>query len=378
MSPSTIALLVVTLIALAITSIQTLLAIMFRRRGRFFESGPRFRRADSFVSILKPVCGLDDELEQNLVSFTRIQHVQHEVVLSVADPRDPALDVIARVRQAHPTAPFRLVIGGDPHFEEGNRKVARLIAAARVAKGDILFISDSNVRIEPDDLARTLEAFDDPQSGCVSNLFTAAGATTFGARIETLHLLGFVVPGCAIAAAAEIPCVVGKSMAITREALGAIGGFERFARVLAEDQAIGLAVKQAGFRVALSPVVIRNIVVQRTVRRALDRQIRWNKIRYAFSHSTYLSEFLVNPLPLALPLALLHPAIPVSVALIRIGQMALLGLAMQSRLTWRELLLVPVQDMLQFGAQWIPYFDDTVTWRGYTMRIGHNTELAAA
>jgi len=270
------------------------------------------------------------------------------------------------------------VIGGEPRFEERNRKVARLIAAARAAKGDILLISDSNVRVEPDDLVRTLAAFDDPVTGCVSNLFTAAGATTIGARIETLHLLGFVVPGCTLAAAASIPCVVGKSMAITREALDAIGGFERFANVLAEDQAIGLAVKEAGFNVALSPVVVRNVVVQRTVRRALDRQIRWNKIRHAFSRSTYLSELLLNPLPFAVPLALLHPAIPLSVALIRITQMALLGRAMKSQLTWRDLLLVPLQDLLQFGAQWIPCFDDTVTWRGYTLRIGPNTELVAA
>jgi len=98
MSPSSIALLVITVIALLLTSVQTLVALVFRRRGRFFGSGPRFRRADSFISILKPVCGLDDELEQNLVSFTGIRHVDYEVVLSVADPRDPALDVIARVR----------------------------------------------------------------------------------------------------------------------------------------------------------------------------------------------------------------------------------------------------------------------------------------
>jgi ceramide glucosyltransferase len=376
MNLTSLALLFVTIVALTITSVQTVLTLLFRRRGRFFVPGPRFRRADSFVSILKPVCGLDDELRQNLESFTRIRGVDYEVIVSVADADDPALEVVERVRLAHPGTPFRVVIGGDARLEDGNRKVARLIAAARRAKGDILLISDSNVRIEPDDLLQTLESFDDPHVGVVLNLFTAANARSFGARVETLHLLGFVVPGCVIAAFGGVPCVVGKSMAITREALGAIGGFEKFANVLAEDQAIGLAVREAGFRVALSPVVVRNVVVKRTLRRALDRQIRWNKIRYAFSKPAYASEFLVNPLPFAI--LTLQPSVMIAAALIRIAQMALLGFATDAPLTWRELALVPLQDLLQFGAQFVPYFDDTVTWRGYEMRIGPNTELLAA
>jgi glycosyl transferase family 21 len=106
--------------------------------------------------------------------------------------------------------------------------------------------------------------------GCVSNLFVASGAQNFGGVIESLHLLTFVAPGAALAAAAGVPCVVGKSMAISRRA---IGGFEAFRHVLAEDQAIGVATKNAGVEVVVSPVVVRNVVVRRTIRRALGRQI---------------------------------------------------------------------------------------------------------
>ena len=100
MNLTSLALLFITIVALTITSLQTLLTLLFRRRGRFFVPGPRFRRADSFVSILKPVCGLDDELQENLESFTRIRGLDYEVVVSVADPRDPALEVVERVRRA--------------------------------------------------------------------------------------------------------------------------------------------------------------------------------------------------------------------------------------------------------------------------------------
>ncbi len=107
-------------------------------------------------------------------------------------------------------------------------------------------ISDSNVRVVPDDVADTIAAFADPSVGCVSNVFTGAGASSFGASIESLHLLGFVVPGAVLAASAGVPCVVGKSMAITRHALAAIGGFESCLRVQAEDKANGMGGRRAG------------------------------------------------------------------------------------------------------------------------------------
>ena len=302
------------------------------------------------------------------------------MICSVADRNDPALAVLERVRFAHPFAPFRVVLGGDPRLERSNRKVARLVAAEREARGNIIVISDSNVRVEPDDLARTVKAFSDPAVGCVSNLFVGDGARSLGAKIESLHLLSFVVAGNVIAEFAGVPCVVGKSMAITRDALCAIGGFAAFTNVLAEDQAIGLAVTEAGYDVALSPVVVKNVVVRRTLRRALDRQIRWNKIRYAMSKGCFTAELLVFPLPLAILAALAGLLagmtgallLPLAALALRLAQVALLARATGARVS---LPLVPLLDLLQFGAQFVPYFDDTVTWRGYTARIGPNTVL---
>jgi ceramide glucosyltransferase len=366
-----IAMTILSAIGILITSFQSILTAIFRRRSR---PAPFFRPA---VSILKPLCGLEDDLEGNLASFAQLTGVDYEVLLSVADAADPAVAVVQRVLARFPRAPFRLIIGGDPRLESGNRKVARLIAAAPHARGDVFFISDANVRVETGDVAETIAAFVNPRVGCVSNLFTGAGATSFGASMESLHLLSFVVPGNVIAAFAKVPCVVGKSMAIRREVLTAIGGFEPFAGVLAEDQAIGLAVRRAGYDVVLSPLVVRNIVVKRTLRRALDRQIRWNKIRYAFSRVTYSAEFLVNPVPFALLAAVLGA--PISIALLiaatRIAQVALLAVATEAPLRIRELSLVPLLDLLQFSTQFVPYLDDRVTWRGYTARLGPNTVL---
>ena len=386
------------IIGIVLTTIEVISVAILRRSPRPFAAGPRERAldgstslpADSMptVSILKPLCGLDDELEANLESFARIEGVQHELIFSVADPNDPALAVLARIRARYPAAPIRVVTGGVLAPEPKNRKVERLIAAARESRGEILLIADSNVRIEPGDVARTIAHFADPRVGCVSNIFCGEGARSFGARIEAMHLLTFVAPGAALAALFDVPCVVGKSMALRRTTLEAIGGFERFIRILAEDQAIAVAVRRAGWRIALSPVVVRNVVVRRSLRTALARQVRGNKIRYSFSRFEYLAEILVNPLPLAI-LAALASAIAApelsaetttlaaTTALLRVGQAAtladLLGYARR-----RDALLAPLQDLLQFWTQFAPLLSNRVEWRGAEVRLGRGTELRGA
>jgi ceramide glucosyltransferase len=366
------------LVGTVLTTVQTLLARRFRRNARPFDPGLPSRQA-GFISILKPVCGLDDELEENLRSFVRLDGVDHEVIVSAETADDPALAIVERVIRKHPDAPFRVIVDGGTRGAVVNRKVERLIAAARIARGDVLLISDSNVRVSPADVAQTLDVLRDPAVGCVSNLFVGSGARTLGATLESLHLLSFVVPGSVLAAAVRKPCVVGKSMALTRRALQAIGGFEAFRSVLAEDQAIGLAVEEAGLEVRLSPVVVRNVIVARSVRRALDRQIRWNKIRYAFSRPLYSAEVLLNPLPFAIAAAALDMGtmllVPAAVAAARVLQLALVNRATGAEMTRVQLAWAPLLDMLMLYAWVIPFLSNQVDWRGYRARIGRHTEM---
>ena len=380
-----------------LTTVQTGLVVRFLRRRRPFEAGRLGPAASASrpavsttmsprVSILKPLSGLDDGLEENLASFAALTGVSHEIVLSVAREEDPAVAVARRVMARFPGAPIHLVVGGGAPALLSNPKVERLVAAARVARGEILFVSDSNIRIAPCDVLHSLAAFDDPSVGCVSNVFTGLHARSFGAVIESLHLLTFVLPGTVLADSGGVACVVGKSMALTRAAHDAIGGFAAFADVLAEDQAIGCAVKAAGYRIALSSVVVRNVSVNRPLGRALDRQARWGKIRYSFSKLTYTSEFLLNPLPISLlacggaalgPSGL--PPLPFAAAgailLLRLAQGFVLARATRSDLTAGQLLLLPLKDVLQLATQLVPYVSREVDWQGHRARLGPGTLL---
>jgi ceramide glucosyltransferase len=267
-----------------------------------------------------------------------------------------------------------------------NPKVERLIAASRVARGDIFFISDANIRVSPQDIAQTISAFDDPSVGGVSNLFVAEGAQTFGAALESLYLITFVIPGCVLARAAGATCAVGKSMAITRGVCDRIGGFESFAGLLAEDQAIALAVRSAGLRWTLSLNIVRNVIVTRTLSQALARQIRWGKIRYSFSRAVYTAEFLANPVPLVLlamgASASLTPqwfeyvlAFSAALILLRCLEARLLSRAAGAEASRKYILLAPLQDIMQFGIQFVPFFSKEVNWRDHRARLGRGTVM---
>ena len=183
-----------------------------------------------------------------------------------------------------------------------------------------------------------------------------------------------------------MPCVVGKSMAISRRALDAIGGFAAFVDVLAEDQAIGCAVRDAGLKVALSPVVVRNVTTHRPLGRALARQARWGKIRFAFSKLTYTGELLLNPFPIALlacaaaallaPRALTPAALLAGVLLLlRLAQGFALARATRADHSAGQLLLLPVKDVLQLVTQAVPVPLEGGDWQGHRARLGPGTLL---
>lgn len=336
------------------------------------------------VSILKPLCGLEDELEENLASFANLTGPSYEVIFSIADHRDPAVAVVERVRRRLPDAPFHVVIGGIARGLVANPKVERLIAASRRARGEIFLISDANVRFSADDLAKTIALFDDSRVGLVSNLFVGAGASSLGSIVESLYLLTVVLPGTILAEALGVVCVVGKSMAIRRDVCDAIRGLEAFSDVLAEDQAMGLAVREAGYRVVVSPVIVRNVTQRRSLGLVLAREVRWGKIRYSFSKRAYLVEFLGHPFPLsliasAIALAAGDGQLPFLIGLsggamlVRLAQAAALSKLTNSGLSLRQVLLTPVQDLLQFAAQFVPYFSNEVNWRGHRARLGRHT-----
>jgi ceramide glucosyltransferase len=356
-----------------LVSVAATLAL--RRRSRRAEiSG-----GTPSVSIVKPLSGSDEGLEENLESFFRLDYERFEIVFSFASRDDPAFRVAREVADRHPERPTTFVF--DAREPGGNAKVNRLSAAVPYAKHRLLLFSDGNVRVRPDFLRRAVTSFaHDPNLGLVSNLFRASGARSLGSRLETLYLNGCLLPGtAAVAAVLRMPCVVGKSILVSRRALEAVGGIATLRDHLAEDYLLGQAVQRAGFRVALSSDVVDTMEVSKGLRTVWARHRRWALMRRRLAGPLYASELFTGAFPwfMAALATASSPAVSAaSLGLLATRWGAELALAFSGGhgVRLRDAALLPVRDLAAFALFWSG-FGREVKWRGRPMVVGRKTRI---
>jgi ceramide glucosyltransferase len=344
------------------------------RRGRLL---PRFFPP---VSIVKPLSGLDDELEQNLESFYRLDYPAYEIVFSFACRSDPAFSVARQVAGRHPEISSVFVV--DAREAGGNSKVNRLTAGIHRARSRHILMADGNVRVHPEFLGRAISFFANPSVGLVSHLFRARGALTLGSRLESLHLNGALRAGTAVLSGIlRLPCVVGKSILISREALNAIGGIESLQNHLAEDYLLGKMVARAGFRVVLSADEIGTAEVSRSLGDAWSRQRRWAILRKRLGGPGYTGELLANPLPWLAGVAVAARgeaalvAVGVGLYLLRAALEAFSAGRSGDTFSFSDWLLIPVRDAAVAALFVAGLFGSRTTWRGRVLRVGRNTRI---
>lgn len=327
------------------------------------------------VSILKPLSGLDEGLEDNLASFYRLAYPRYEIVFSFASASDPAYPVARRVADRYPSVPTTFVF--DPRDSGGNAKVDRLAAATERARHRLLMFSDGNVRVRPDFLARAVSHFADPRVGLVSHLFRAAGAVSLASRIETLYLNGCLLPGtAAIAGVLRMPCVVGKSILVSRTALEVAGGFAGLQHYLAEDYLIGREVRRAGYRVVLSADVIDTIEVHKAARAVWNRHRRWAMMRHRLGGALYFAEAFAGALPWAVAGSATGAWLPAALLLaVRYAFEGRVARELGRPLSVLDVLLLPVRDLGATAIFFAGLAGRSVRWRGRALVIGRDTKI---
>jgi ceramide glucosyltransferase len=265
-----------------------------------------------------------------------------------------------------------------------NPKVNQLVTLARQARHEVLLVSDSNARLASGALLELAALLDDPQVACVSNPVSGAGHESLGALLDNLHLAAGIGAGqLAAKQAAGKDLVVGKSMALRRDALEALGGFAAYADVLAEDYVIGQDVTaRLGRKVAIARTPVVNVAVHRSVGSFFQRYVRWSVIhRTAISLPTYLSQALLNPWPLVLLAALLEPtALTLALAVAALGLKAALDVSTARALRCGPLgpgavVAVALKDLLLFIAWCNGLVSRTVLWRGHRLRVTYGSRL---
>lgn len=332
------------------------------------------------ISILKPLCGLDEGLYENLVSFAEQRYPEFEIIFAVEDPLDPALQAVERLRRAYPEARVRVLAHGEDD-PGANPKVISLLHMARVARYQHILVSDSNVRVSPDYLDAITAELVDPEVGLVSSVIVGAGDKSLGAQCENLHLNTFVVGGVCAGDIADRPVVVGKSMLMRRDQLQSLGGFEALRDILAEDYVLGQRYHESGYRVVLSthPIVTYNRRMH--LRRFLSRHLRWAQLRRSCALGPFMMEPLLYASPfLAAPLLRAESAACYQTCALGLILRILLDATCAKRVSgrwpnWSALLFLPVKDTLMLGVWSVALVSRRVNWRGHALRIGHGSRL---
>ena len=374
--PIVVASLAFAALGLAVSSVsRALLLSVVRHRS---EAGPR----EDEVSILKPLCGVDASLSENLRPFSQQSHRNLNIIFGVADAFDEALPVAQRFCREHQAVSTRISIGERPCY---NPKVALLAHMSGLSSGDWVVVSDSNVRVT-DAYVRDALSHATQDVGLVTHLVAGCGGRSISAHLENLQLNCFVAPGvCGVRFIVGQTCVIGKSMFLRRDVLQAIGGFEAAGSYLAEDYIIGRAVHKAGHRVVTAKMPVPTWNEGWTFTRFVSRHLRWAVMRRQVSRLAYGMEVLLTPGPLlmlVLALALWFPELDVDPRWL-IGWLLFdqaLDYLTYSRMTGTPaplvaVLLNPLRQWLTLAIWALGWFVQTVEWRGKTYRVGSGSRL---
>lgn len=367
------------LLGLLALLVQALLVLRHRRA----QAQPVRAEHRVGISILKPLCGVDDDLEANLEQFASLDYPAglYEVVLGVRDTRDAAYAVARRAVERWPRVMRLALQEGEPGL---NPKVNQLVTLAAYARHELFVISDSNVRVAPGYLDEIAQGFADPTVGCVTHPVAGIGERTLGSLMDNLYLTASAAAGMIAAKhVADQDIVVGKSMALRREDVEALGGFFSVKDVLAEDFVIGQWVtRRLGKRVVIARTPVFNVSLRKSVKSFFQRYLRWSVIHHtSVSPLTSLAHGLLNPLPTALLAALLHPtresfALLAALTAVKLAiDVAVFRLLRREPVSWRALPAVLLKDFLLCAAWAHAFFNRTVDWRGTRLRVTAGTRL---
>jgi ceramide glucosyltransferase len=326
------------------------------------------------VSILKPLCGDEPGLYENLRSFCVQSYPAVQVVFGVRDADDPAVAVVQRLIADLPEADLSLVI--DDRLHGTNYKISNVINMMTVARHDILVLADSDMRVGPDYLDRIVAPLSDPETGLVTCLYVGEPAHHgLFSRLASLFINHGFLPSVLVGqlTSGRQDCF-GATVALRRPVLEQIGGFLALRNRLADDHALGQAVRSLGLRVALARHLVTDRVAETGPTDMLRRELRWARtIRSIAPYGFAGSAIIAHPLPLAL-LAVIADGFsaPALAAFAVVAACRLATTRVIDRVLGAPLLpleLVPLRDVLSFAVLIASYCGRRVEWRGRWYRI---------
>lgn len=331
------------------------------------------------VSILKPLKGADREIYSSFRSHCVQNYEAYEIIFGVNDLEDDAVPLVRRLMAEFPNVNIRLV--PCPEAVGMNRKVSSLAHMLQYASHNHVIVNDSDIRVSPDYVRNVMSHFADPNVGLVTCPYRGVAGHSLGSRLESLGIATDFIPGVLTASHLEsgLHFGLGSTLAMSRTALEAIGGFRAIVDYIADDFELGARISQAGFKVTLAHEVVETLLPPYPFGKFFEHQLRWARSTRDSRRGGYLGLGLTFGLPWAMMSAAVAPRWALTWIMLGAVLLARVSLAafvaqtiLADKSVIKRLWMLPLRDVIALAVWVWSYAGNTVTWRGekFVLRNG--------
>jgi ceramide glucosyltransferase len=357
-------------IALACHLVSILIAVIRCRRSTQPEPPPRDAPG---VTLVRPICGLDNFLEETLLSSFKLDYPRYELIFCVATAKDPVVPIVRRLIATYPSVRAQLLIG-DERIST-NPKLNNCVKGWNAAAYDWIVLADSNVLMPRDYIQRLLAAWR-PGTGLVCSPPVGSHPDGFWAQVECAFLNTYQARWQYFAASVGLGFAQGKTMMWWRDDLERAGGIRTLGTEVAEDAASTKVVRAASLHVRLVDPPFEQPLGRRSATDIWNRQIRWARLRRASFMLYFAPELLSGA---ALPLvatALLAAALGRSIpgAVVAFGMVWYGAEFILARIAgWPVTALYPIHGLVRdllLPLLWVNAWRNSgFVWRGNQMSV---------
>jgi ceramide glucosyltransferase len=325
------------------------------------------------VSILKPLHGMEVQLERNLESFFLQDYAgEFEIIFAVDRSEDAALPIAEKVSAKYPHVPSRILVVGEPIWP--NPPAHAFSKMADIARHDLLVTSDSDVEVEAKYLSEIAPIFQDSTAGMLTCLYRGLSRGGIWSALDASGMSVEMTAGVLVANLLEgMKFGLGPTIAVRRRALDAIGGFKALGNYFSNDFVIGNLIAARGFRVVLSRHIISHIVPPMRFRKMWQRQVRWaTGTRYSRPKGHFGTVFVFaipyGMLGLLAGVLLRHPALGLDLFCVSVLNRVIEGYVIgwgvaRDRECLEKAWLYPLRDLLGFAVWVASYLSRNMRWR---------------
>ena len=321
------------------------------------------------VSVLKPVRGLDPHAYENFASFCRQDYPEYEILFCV-DADDPAVAILEKLKDDFPQRSIRLLFGAGGNYII-NDKVARLARLTNEASHDLFIITDGDVRVEPDYLRSVVGIFENPKFGAATCLY-ASEAKTFLQRVQSISMTSDFFAGIIVAWKLDgVKFTLAQTILTTRRNVSGFGGYPAIGDRPADDLYIGRLAAEQGLETKLLPYVVETVPDFESLNQLLRKRVRWMTVMRHMRPIGHFGLLFTFGLPWTLAVLAVHPTVATAFGylgaylFLRVLLTWFIGIrGMKQKGLWRNMVLIPLWDLMAFGIWLASFTQTTIRWRG--------------